>query len=120
MNPDQRLTQDIQKWSDSLSSLFLNFSKPVLDIILFSRKLAELVGWEGPGMILGWYFLSGLIIKFISPPFGKLTAQEQKLEGEYRACHNELLNHSEEVAFYNGNDWEKTKINSKFGKLVDH
>jgi ATP-binding cassette subfamily D (ALD) protein 3 len=43
---------------------------------MFSKKLSELVGWEGPAMITGWYFMSGLIIRAISPPFGKLTAVE--------------------------------------------
>lgn len=98
----------------------MNFTKPVLDIILFSRKLAELVGYEGPAMIFGWYFVSGVIIRFISPPFGQLTAKEQKLEGEYRGKHNELLNHSEEIAFYNGSLWEKSKINAKFLELYKH
>ena len=84
-NPDQRLTNDAEKWSSSLASLYLNTSKPILDIILFSRKLAELVGWEGPAMTFGWYMLAGLVIKTISPAFGKLTAREQQLEGEYRA-----------------------------------
>jgi len=44
-NPDQRLTNDTEKWANSLASLYLNTAKPILDIILFSRKLAELVGW---------------------------------------------------------------------------
>lgn len=92
----------------------------MLDIVLFSRKLAELVGYEGPAMIFGWYFLSGVIIRFISPPFGRLTAEEQKLEGEYRGKHNELLQHSEEVAFYHGQNWEKLKINKKFFELYRH
>jgi len=35
-NPDQRLTSDIDKWATSLSNLYSNFSKPLLDIILFS------------------------------------------------------------------------------------
>jgi len=69
--------------------------------------LAELVGWEGPVITYAWYFLSGCLIKIFSPTFGKLTAVEQKLEGEYRAKHTDLLNHSEEIAFYNGSDWEK-------------
>ena len=31
-----------------------------------------------------------------------------------------MLQHSEEVAFYNGSPWEKTRINSKFKELLDH
>lgn len=87
---------------------------------MFSKKLAELVGWEGPFITIAWYFVSGLIIRFISPPFGRMTAIEAKIEGEYRAKHTDLLNHSEEVAFYNGSEWEKKHINSKFQELINH
>ncbi len=73
-NPDQRLTSDIEKWANSLSMIYSNFSKPTLDIIMFSRKLADLVGWQGPAAVVSWYLISGIILKFVSPPFGKLTA----------------------------------------------
>ena len=113
-NPDQRLTQDAEKWANALAAIYLNVTKPVLDIWLFSQKLAELVGWGGPLLVIGWYFISGCIIRLISPAFGKLTALQQKFEGEYRAKHADLLNHSEEIAFYNGSEWEKTRIHDKF------
>jgi len=64
--------------------------------------------------------ISGIIIRFISPAFGRLTAIDQKLEGEYRSKHSDLLNHSEEIAFYNGSDWEKSHINEKFMELINH
>ncbi len=73
-NPDQRLTADIDKWATSLSMIYSNFSKPILDIVLFSRKLAELVGWGAPCVVGLWYTFSGIFIKFVSPRFGKLTA----------------------------------------------
>jgi ATP-binding cassette subfamily D (ALD) protein 3 len=119
-NPDQRLTQDADKWASALAGLYLNVTKPVLDIIMFSRKLAELVGWEGPALAIGWYVIAGGIIKALSPAFGRLTAIEQKLEGEYRTKHTDLLNHAEEVAFYNGSEWEKMHINAKFYELINH
>lgn len=81
---------------------------------MFSRKLSELVGWGGPGLVTLWYLLSGLVIKLISPPFGKLTAIEQRLEGDYRASQTDLVHHAEEVAFYRGNEWEKHRINTMF------
>jgi ATP-binding cassette subfamily D (ALD) protein 3 len=48
-----------------------------LDIVLFSKKLAETLGYEGPTLMILWYLMSGVFMRFISPPFGKLTAIEQ-------------------------------------------
>jgi ATP-binding cassette subfamily D (ALD) protein 3 len=62
-NPDQRLTNDTEKWATSLSNMFLNTFKPVLDIFLFSKKLSELVGWQGPALTFAWYGIAGSIIK---------------------------------------------------------
>jgi ATP-binding cassette subfamily D (ALD) protein 3 len=76
-NPDQIFTNDIERWGYSLSNLYSNFSKPVLDIILFSRKLSQFLGYEGPMIMIGWYILSGILVRFVAPPFGKLTAIEQ-------------------------------------------
>ena len=70
-NPDQIFTNDIEKWAYSLASLYSNFSKPVLDLVLFSRKLSETLGWEGPVLMIAWYFLSGVLIKFVAPPLRK-------------------------------------------------
>jgi ATP-binding cassette subfamily D (ALD) protein 3 len=73
-NPDQRLTDDAEKWAQSLAGLYLNVTKPCLDLVLFTKKLVEVVGWEGPALVFLWYFVSGVIIRTISPAFGKLTA----------------------------------------------
>lgn len=119
-NPDQRLTTDAAQWSACLAQLYTNLCKPILDMFLFSRKLSELVGWEGPAITFAWYAFSGWIIKVIAPAFGRLTAQESRLEGEYRTLHSDLLTHSEEVAFYNGHEWERRNIDGGFEKLYAH
>lgn len=120
LNPDQRMTVDIQKWAISLSNLYSNFSKPLLDIILFSKKLAAVVGIEGVALPFGWYIFSAVLLRYISPSFGSLTAIRQKLEGEYRGQHFDILTHSEEIAFYNGGKWETRRVTATFKKLYDH
>lgn len=77
INPDQIFTNEIEKWAYSLSNLYSNFTKPLLDIVLFSKKLSEQLGYEGSIIILVWYFLTGLLMKYISPPFGHLITMEQ-------------------------------------------
>ena len=68
---------DIEEWSYSFANLFNNFSKPLLDIILFAQKLSETIGYQGPLVMIGWFFLTGFLIKYVSPSFGKYTAIEQ-------------------------------------------
>lgn len=119
-NPDQRLTQDLDKWANSLSAMYSNLSKPILDIILFSRKLSTTLGWQGPCYILGYYVGATMLQKYISPSFGKLVAVEQKLEGEFRACHTNVNQHSEEIGFYRGDNWERKKVNATFDTQYDH
>lgn len=82
--------------------------------------MAKVVSWKGPFLTYAWYIFSGCIMKIISPPVGKLTAIEQKLEGDYRACHSGLVKHSEEIAFYKGNNWEKQKIEETFNICIRH
>lgn len=119
-NPDQRLTQDIEKWAESLSSMYSNLSKPLLDIFMFGRKLSEILGVMGPVYIILWYFVCGLILRSVSPSFGMLIAQQQQKEGEFRAIHSSVLAHAEEIAFYDGSDWEKLKIDASLMDLVRH
>ena len=38
----------------------------------------------------------------VLPPFGKLAAKAQALEGRFRAAHTELINNGEMVAFMRG------------------
>jgi len=76
-NPDQIFTADIEKWGYSLASLYSNFSKPILDVVLFIRKLSETLGYTGPMLILVTYFFFALILRYVAPPFGKMIAVEQ-------------------------------------------
>lgn len=76
-NLNQILSSDVDKFANSLTMQYSNLTKPLMDIILFSKKLSQSLGWQGPILLVGWYLLSGFIMKIISPPFGKLTAIEQ-------------------------------------------
>jgi ATP-binding cassette subfamily D (ALD) protein 3 len=48
----------------------------------------------------------------------RLTAEEQRLEGELRYVNSRLITNCEEVAFYNGNRREKTTIDAALSRLV--
>ncbi|KAK3609748.1 hypothetical protein CHS0354_029196 [Potamilus streckersoni] len=119
-NADQLLTQDVDKFCDSVAELYSNLSKPILDVILYTVKLTEGIGAQGPAIMLAYLAVSGLILTRLRRPVGKLTVIEQKLEGEYRYVNSRLITNSEEIAFYQGNRREQTIILATFRKLVNH
>uniref|UniRef100_A0A671P7Q0 ATP-binding cassette sub-family D member 3-like n=1 Tax=Sinocyclocheilus anshuiensis TaxID=1608454 RepID=A0A671P7Q0_9TELE len=99
-NADQLLTQDVEKFCNSVVDLYSNLSKPLLDIGLYIFKLTTAIGAQ-----VSFY---GNIILF----FSNVDAYSNVL------CFYFIV--SEEIAFYNGNVREKQTIHSTFKKLVDH
>ncbi|KAI8373448.1 ABC transporter transmembrane region 2-domain-containing protein [Choanephora cucurbitarum] len=119
-NADQLLTQDIDKFSENLSHLYSDIAKPVVDIFLFAYKLGEAIGNEAPFFMIAYFVLSGVLLRAFSPPFGRYTAIEQKLEGDFRFTHSRIITHSEEIAFYRGGEREKEVVNNTFEKISNH
>uniref|UniRef100_A0A4W3HRW0 ATP-binding cassette sub-family D member 3 n=1 Tax=Callorhinchus milii TaxID=7868 RepID=A0A4W3HRW0_CALMI len=119
-NADQLLTQDVEKFCNSVVDLYSNLSKPLLDIFLYIYKLASAIGAQGPASMMAYLIISGLILTRFRRPIGKMTVTEQRYEGEYRYVNSRLITNSEEIAFYNGNRREKQTIHTSFKRLVDH
>ncbi|KAG0412577.1 hypothetical protein HPB47_010299 [Ixodes persulcatus] len=119
-NPDQLLTQDVEKFCSCLTDLYSNLSKPMLDIILYVRWLSLAIGQEAPGAMLLYLLFAGIILTRMRRPVGRMTMQEQKLEGELRYVNSRLITNSEEIAFYQGNERERITLDNSFRRLVSH
>lgn len=96
---DQRITEDVEKFSYAVSELYSYTFKPLLDVILFSRSLAHLMGYRSQLMLYGYYLCCATILRKASPPLALMTAQEAALTGAFRAAHQRLVQNAEEVAF---------------------
>ncbi|KAK8738114.1 hypothetical protein OTU49_004047 [Cherax quadricarinatus] len=119
-NADQLLTQDVEKFCDSVVELYSNISKPILDILIYVQKLTQAIGGQAPGVMIMYLILSGSLLTRLRRPISRLTVTEQRLEGEFRFVNSRLITNSEEVAFYQGNKREKKNIDSSFNRLVNH
>ena len=45
-NPDQLLTTDVERFCSSITDLYSNISKPLLDIIIYVQKLSATIGGQ--------------------------------------------------------------------------
>ncbi|XP_029198545.1 ATP-binding cassette sub-family D member 3-like [Acropora millepora] len=119
-NADQLLTQDVDKFCNSLAELYSNVSKPLLDIAIYIQKLTGAIGIQGPALMLGYMAVSGLLLTRLRRPVGKMTAEEQHHEGEFRYVNSRLITNSEEIAFYQGGKRERLTMEHTFQRLVNH
>jgi ATP-binding cassette subfamily D (ALD) long-chain fatty acid import protein len=119
-NADQHIVVDIAKFSNSLAELYSNLAKPVLDMVIYNWSLSRNVGMEGLFIMSLIVQLSANIMRALTPPFGKYVAEEAKLEGEFRSQHSRLINWSEEIALYYGQEAEKDTLDKGYFTLIKH
>ncbi|KAH7104761.1 adrenoleukodystrophy protein [Auriculariales sp. MPI-PUGE-AT-0066] len=119
-NPDQMITVDIQRFSTALAALYSNLAKPILDVVLYNYQLSLNVGAEGLLILSLSVQASASLLRAVTPPFGKYTAEEAALTGSLRHSHSRLVEASEEIAFYGGEETEKLLVEREYFALVKH
>ncbi|KAK6457419.1 ABC transporter transmembrane region 2-domain-containing protein [Scheffersomyces xylosifermentans] len=119
-NIDQYITNDVAKFSDSLSGLFSSMGKPFIDLIFFSVYLRDNLGSGAIIGIFANYFLTAVLLKRATPSFGKLSSRRTHLEGAYFNDQLNLMTNCEEIGFYKGSIIEKSKLQESFSNLMIH
>lgn len=119
-NADQLLTTDIDKFCESATDLYSNISKPLLDICIYVYRLTMNLGGKTPSILMLYLLFTGFVLTHLRRPTGRLTVEEQKLEGEFRYVNSRLITNSEEIAFYQGNTREKLTLLASYSKLRTH
>jgi ATP-binding cassette subfamily D (ALD) protein 3 len=119
-NADQLLTQDVEKFCNSITDLYSNLSKPVLDVGIYAVKLTRLIGATGPAVMLAYLLLTSFVLTRLRKPMAQMTVMEQSNEGEFRHMNARLITNCEEVAFYQGHKREEQNIMASFNRLVNH
>ena len=114
------ITTDISRFCNALASLYSNLGKPILDLLIFNYQLGKNVGPLGMAGLFINYILTAYLMKAVTPGFGRLTAMEAKLEGDFRSAHSRLLTNAEEIAFYNGANRELGILNKTYRALIQH
>merc|ERR1719247_1794559 len=112
-NLDQRIVSDLHNFTKMLADLYSRTFKPALDVILCTRAMAQTLSVTGPLIMYSYFIVTTFLLRIVSPPLAKLTAQQQAIEGDFRHCHARLLAHAEEVAFISGAEREEEILNEQ-------
>ncbi|PVU95835.1 hypothetical protein BB559_002599 [Furculomyces boomerangus] len=119
-NADQIIVVDVQKFCHSIAILYSNLVKPSLDFVVYNYMLAQRVGIQTLFIISSCIQLSTGLLRALTPPFGALVAEEQKLEGELHHAHSRIIENAEEIALWNGHKFELKVVQKKYKNLIKH
>ncbi len=131
-NPDQRLAEDLEHVTSSGLSLFVSFVGALLTLLVFFGILWNISGpfifnlWgitvHIPGYLVFaafFYALWGtLLTKRIMRPFSPLYIALERCEGSFRYALARVREHGESIAFYHGENSEKSALKNLFQNVA--
>ncbi|XP_030897406.1 ATP-binding cassette sub-family D member 4 isoform X4 [Leptonychotes weddellii] len=88
-NPDQRISQDVERFCRQLSSMASKLIISPFTLIYYTYQCFQSTGWLGPASIFGYFILGTLVNKMLMGPIVAKLVQQEKLEGDFRAGHVE-------------------------------
>ncbi|CAG8502868.1 1897_t:CDS:10 [Cetraspora pellucida] len=89
-------------------------------VFIYNLQLVKNVGGEGLFGVSLIVHLSSVVLRALTPPFGKMVAEEQRLEGEFRFTHSRLIENAEEISLYSGHEVEKSILDRNYFALIKH
>jgi len=119
-NCDHQITSDVERFSETFADVLAQSLKPIVDFLVYSVELSRVQGLATPLTLYAWFAIASCISTVTLPPFGELAAQEQHLEGKFRAAHSELIANCEQIAFSGGEEPERRVLDKHFRNLLNH
>ncbi|XP_076313471.1 lysosomal cobalamin transporter ABCD4-like isoform X2 [Tachypleus tridentatus] len=118
-NPDQRITQDVEKMCKALSTAIPTIIISPFTIAYYSYVSYETSGIIGPGGIFLFFAIGTLINKFLMSPVVNKVFLQEKYEGFFRFKHMHLRTYAESIAFQDASHTELSHTSHKLAKLVE-
>ena len=117
---DARATRDVERLCADLAELIPSLVKPCFDLAWFSSRLWALTRARGMAVLYLYAAIGFGCLRALTPDFGKMAAEDHRLEGAFRGSHARLRSHAESVAFFGGGDREAATVGARFSELLKH
>eukprot|EP01041_Mallomonas_annulata_P001687 gene1687-3264_t len=118
-NPDQRMTQDVDKLTITMAKILLKVLTIPGIIIYYTYYLWKNFGWVAPVSCYVYFFVGAAVSSVCMRSIVNLTYVQEAAEGGLRYRHFLFRVSSEEIAFLRGQRREEMDIDQAFRGVVD-
>ncbi|WP_133543452.1 ABC transporter ATP-binding protein/permease [Mesocricetibacter intestinalis] len=129
-NIDQRIEQDAREFISGTLDLLDGVIGAIVSIIEFTlilwmlSGLLELFGIAVPKgavfFIYSFILLATALSVWIGYPLIKLNYDKERYNGDYRYSLVRIRDNAESIAFYNGEQKERSNLSGKFSRIIDN
>uniref|UniRef100_A0A0N4ZSI0 ABC transporter domain-containing protein n=1 Tax=Parastrongyloides trichosuri TaxID=131310 RepID=A0A0N4ZSI0_PARTI len=118
-NPDQRMTQDVDKMCDQLANSIMPAALicPFV-IIYYTFKTFQTAGFYGIGAVYLYFIFGTFVNRLLVSPLAKWTNRVEGTEGDLRYKHVTIKNNCEQINFYRAQNFELDATNDYLYKLL--
>ncbi|CAG8698099.1 18031_t:CDS:2, partial [Gigaspora rosea] len=118
-NPDQRITQDVDKFAETLRLICEEIIIAPILIAYYTYLTWAFSGYLGPVLVYS-YFLFGIVgSRFLIVPLVNLVFMKEFHEGNFRLLHVRIRHFAESISFSLGENAEYDRLNSFFTKILN-
>ncbi|XP_055957277.1 lysosomal cobalamin transporter ABCD4-like [Patella vulgata] len=117
-NPDQRITQDVDKLCNQFSLVLIRLIISPFLIGYYIYQAAKSTGYLGPVSVFVFFIVATVINKFLMSPVVRYFYYQEQKEGDFRFKHMQLRVNAESAAFYRCGTIEEKKTNEKLQSLL--
>ncbi|NNM72158.1 ABC transporter ATP-binding protein/permease [Enterovirga aerilata] len=131
-NPDQRIQEDVDRFTERTAYLTLSILSAVSNLISFSVILWNIssefsvpgTDWRVPGFLVwGALIYSAFatwLTHLIGRPLIRLNFEQQRYEADFRFSLARLREYGEQVALLGGERAERDRFGQRFGNVIDN
>ncbi|KAF9938801.1 ATP-binding cassette sub- D member 4 [Mortierella alpina] len=117
-NPDQRITQDIDKLTEALRKMTEDLNIMPLLIAFYTWQCWEMAGYIGPLCIYGYFLLSCATSRMLINPIVDSIFYKESAEGYFRYLHVRLRQFAESITFSRGEGEAKDSADASLEVLM--
>ncbi|KAJ1957232.1 hypothetical protein IWQ62_005137 [Dispira parvispora] len=117
-NPDQRITQDIDKFARTSAELLRDLIICPILVIYYTYKTWDIAGYLGPVIIYAFFIVGTVITRWLMTPVITRVYAQEKQEGAFRFQHVFTRVNAEAIALQQGEMFEQLALNQSLMTII--